>query len=185
MDDLTENQTFYESLKMKIKEMDNEIKSIDLKINDATQILTNLQSERVRLESLRGHASALLPTQENESEELVSSRNPETGTTGSDPGSLYSAMNAWHATGDLNNRPKVGKIISDAVVKILLTRLAFDSETRPMHYRTLVDEMHNMGINVSGADPGLNLIAHIQKDKRIVRMKRGHYGLTSWLDPNS
>lgn len=47
-----------------------------------------------------------------------------------------------------------------------------------MYYRELLQCLEGMGYQVGGKDPGLNLIAHISTDKRIVRGdKRGMYGL--------
>jgi hypothetical protein len=48
-----------------------------------------------------------------------------------------------------------------------------------MYYRELLQCLEGMGYQVGGKDPGLNLIAHISTDKRIVRGdKRGMYGLS-------
>ena len=49
-----------------------------------------------------------------------------------------------------------------------------------MHYRDLVPAIEDLGIFISGRDPALNLIAHIHKDERFMRPKRGFYGLTEW-----
>ena len=48
-----------------------------------------------------------------------------------------------------------------------------------IYYRELLQCIESMGYQVGGKDPGLNLIAHISTDKRIVRGdKRGMYGLS-------
>jgi hypothetical protein len=46
-----------------------------------------------------------------------------------------------------------------------------------MHYRELVDRLNADGVNVPGQDPGANLIAHLTRDARFVRVGRGTYGL--------
>lgn len=47
-----------------------------------------------------------------------------------------------------------------------------------MYYRVILSRLQQRGYEVGGKDPGLNLIAHISKDKRIKRGdKRGIYGL--------
>lgn len=47
-----------------------------------------------------------------------------------------------------------------------------------LYYRVILKRLQERGYVVGGKDPGLNLIAHISKDKRIVRGdKRGIYGV--------
>lgn len=46
-----------------------------------------------------------------------------------------------------------------------------------MHYRELVERLNADGVNVPGQDPGANLIAHLTRDARFVRVGRGTYGL--------
>jgi hypothetical protein len=53
-----------------------------------------------------------------------------------------------------------------------------------LYYRVILKRLQEKGYEIAGKDPGLNLIAHISKDKRIKRGdKRGIYGLDeSYLD---
>lgn len=52
------------------------------------------------------------------------------------------------------------------------------SNTRAgLHYRELVELLKADGVNVPGQDPGANLIAHLTRDARFVRVGRGTYGL--------
>lgn len=47
-----------------------------------------------------------------------------------------------------------------------------------LYYRVILKRLQERGYEVGGKDPGLNLIAHISKDKRVARgHKRGIYGL--------
>lgn len=47
-----------------------------------------------------------------------------------------------------------------------------------LYYRVILQRLQERGYEVGGKNPGLNLIAHISKDKRIKRgEKRGIYGL--------
>lgn len=47
-----------------------------------------------------------------------------------------------------------------------------------LYYRVILSRLQERGYEIGGKDPGLNLIAHISKDKRIKRgEKRGIYGL--------
>jgi hypothetical protein len=52
------------------------------------------------------------------------------------------------------------------------------AETRGgLHYRELVERLNADGVNVPGQDPGANLIAHLTRDARFIRVGRGTYGL--------
>ena len=47
-----------------------------------------------------------------------------------------------------------------------------------LYYRVILSRLQERGYEIGGKDPGLNLIAHISKDKRIKRGdKRGYYGV--------
>ncbi len=56
-----------------------------------------------------------------------------------------------------------------------------------LYYRVILSRLQERGYKVGGKDPGLNLIAHISKDKRIKRGdKRGYYGIDeSYTDASS
>ena len=60
---------------------------------------------------------------------------------------------------------------------------AFDSK-EPLHYRELYKIFVAKGIPVSGKDPAANLLTHISRDDRFVRVAPGTYGLKEWgLEP--
>lgn len=46
-----------------------------------------------------------------------------------------------------------------------------------IHYRELLEQLNTRGVNVPGRDPGANLLAHLGRDARFVRVGRGTYGL--------
>jgi hypothetical protein len=48
------------------------------------------------------------------------------------------------------------------------------------HYQDLATALANRGVNIPGRDPAKNLVAHIHRDPRFVRPKRGTYGLIEW-----
>jgi len=64
--------------------------------------------------------------------------------------------------------------------------IAYDillQETKPMHYRKLVERIKEQGIAVGGRDPGSTLIAYLGRDKRFAKAKevgRGYYKLKEW-----
>lgn len=51
---------------------------------------------------------------------------------------------------------------------------------RPLHYRELLGLMEASGFAMPGENPGANLLAHIGRDERIVRVGSGTYGLAEW-----
>jgi len=58
------------------------------------------------------------------------------------------------------------------------------AETRQeYHYQELAAELQVRGVHIPGKEPANNLVAHIHRDPRFVRPKRGVYGLKEWY-PN-
>lgn len=50
----------------------------------------------------------------------------------------------------------------------------------PMYYKKLYEAIVQTGFEIRGEDPPTNLIAHIGKDPRFKRIKRGTYALKGW-----
>lgn len=50
-----------------------------------------------------------------------------------------------------------------------------------LHYRDIAAGLLAKGITVPGREPASNLVAHIYNDPRLVRPKRGVYGLKEWF----
>ena len=163
-----------------------------------------MQIQRKRCDSLRGHFFAVLNRKDIlESETPFEITRPERSqsrpgqrdgrhrsglaTSGiEDP--VFSEASLVERDYDQGRSPKVrgkGDSIATAVFDILKEREYLELEDRPVHYRDLVQEVEDRGIYVSGRDPGLNMIAHIHKDERFHRPKRGLYGLTEWYPPSA
>jgi hypothetical protein len=51
---------------------------------------------------------------------------------------------------------------------------------RDYHYLDLATALMARGVEIPGKDPAKNLVAHIHRDPRFVRPKRGVYGLAEW-----
>ena len=51
---------------------------------------------------------------------------------------------------------------------------------KPWYYRELAEKLRGIGVHISGNDRAANLLAHIGRDERFQRVKRGTYGLTEW-----
>jgi hypothetical protein len=67
-----------------------------------------------------------------------------------------------------------GDQLRDKIVKILE-----ENYPQGLYYRDMLRRLKLMGYVVSGKDPGLNIIAHLSRDDRVMRgEKRGVYGLS-------
>jgi len=51
------------------------------------------------------------------------------------------------------------------------------SEGRPIHYVELHRQLAALGVRIPGANPAANLLTHISRDARFVRVARGTYGI--------
>ena len=70
------------------------------------------------------------------------------------------------------------------ISQIVFEQMNSDSKKTPIHYRDLTNEIQSKGILLPGKDPAANLLSHISRDERFVRVAPGTYGLNSWgLEP--
>jgi len=71
--------------------------------------------------------------------------------------------------------------LSDRAFAFLKDAFAFLKETdKPWYYRELAERLKEVGVHIPGNDRAANLLAHISRDERFQRVKRGTYGLTEW-----
>lgn len=80
-----------------------------------------------------------------------------------------------------------GKVV-DGLQQKSISDLAFEKlksfQQEPVHYRKLADLIISDGKLIPGQDPAANLISHLSRDSRFVRVGRGTYGLAEWgLEP--
>ena len=66
-----------------------------------------------------------------------------------------------------------------------LSELAFQelnewSPRKPRHYKELSERLAEKGVAIPGKDPAANLLAHIARDARFLRVGSGTYGLREW-----
>lgn len=67
-----------------------------------------------------------------------------------------------------------GTKLCDLVYSILI-----ENQT-PLHFKDILSQINNKGFIVNGKDAGLNLVAHLSKDKRFKREdKRGFYSINN------
>jgi hypothetical protein len=50
----------------------------------------------------------------------------------------------------------------------------------PFHYKDLANNLMAQGVLISGKDPAANLLSHISRDDRFVRVAPGTYALKKW-----
>lgn len=50
----------------------------------------------------------------------------------------------------------------------------------PLHYERLLSLMEATGFSMPGTNPGANLLAHVGRDQRFIRVGSGMYGLAEW-----
>lgn len=202
--DIDENRSTDTELSADLERLEARINEIDEEVEELSARVESLQIQRKRYDSLRGHVLAVLHRKdilENETPleiawpERTQSRPRQTAgqhrsgflTSGIDE-PVFSEASLSERDYDQGRGPKVrgkGDSIAAAVFDILKEREDLELKERPVHYRDLVREIENRGIYVSGRDPGLNMIAHIHKDERFHRPKRGFYGLTEWYPPSA
>ena len=78
---------------------------------------------------------------------------------------------------DKSDLESLGQIsISDLAYQYLEN----NNSHQPIHYRELTNAIMADGNLISGKDPAANLLSHIGRDERFVRVSSGTYGLTEW-----
>ena len=63
-------------------------------------------------------------------------------------------------------------------VQAVIDELA--TAARPLHISELMRLLRDRGVMIPGAGTQANLIAHLRRDRRLLRTSRGMYGLTAW-----
>ena len=79
---------------------------------------------------------------------------------------------------------EIGVLINKSYSDIAYELLSELESNEPQHYRELYKIFIVKGIPISGKDPAANLLTHISRDDRFVRVAPGTYGLKEWgLEP--
>jgi len=126
----------------------------DVKRETAERLRT-LSEERSRLQARRRHLRALLAFEGVEQPEIEGIAGVPEG-----PGSGESGEGTV--------------TLGDQVYYYLLEK------GKEQHYREIAEALMAKGVEITGKDPGLNLVAHIHNDRRFKRPRRGVYGLKEW-----
>jgi hypothetical protein len=79
---------------------------------------------------------------------------------------------------------KIADFINKSYSDLAFDLLATMDKREPQHYREIYKAFVSKGIPISGKDPAANLLTHISRDERFVRVAPGTYGLKEWgLEP--
>jgi hypothetical protein len=68
----------------------------------------------------------------------------------------------------------------DSIADIAHGELLAGDRGHTWHYKDLADYLMKKGIVIPGKDPTANLLTHISRDSRFVRVAPGTYGLSEW-----
>jgi len=122
---------------------------------ETAERLSRLSEETGQLEARRRHLQALLAF------EGMGQLEPE-GVPGGPEGAESAGTEEEAVT------------LADQVYYYLLER------GKEQHYRRISEALMAGGVEITGKDPALNLVAQIHADERFKRPRRGVYGLAEW-----
>ena len=172
-----------EALGKELENLDSQLERIDRELGEIAVRQDHLREERKVFERRKVHARALLGGTDVD---LYG----ESSAPGTSAMMMPADIVSYGASEDiaeplssprLLKTPKnIGDQIASEVFKVLKNRESLELDERPMHYLDIVEVLQQMNIPVTGGNPGLNMIAHIHKDTRFYRPKRGHYALKAW-----
>ena len=75
-------------------------------------------------------------------------------------------------------------ILPKSISDMAYEKLSQNAAKEPVHYRQLADLIIADGKLIPGQDPAANLVSHLSRDSRFIRVGRGTYGLAEWgLEP--
>jgi len=66
------------------------------------------------------------------------------------------------------------------IADIAYDQLKNSTNKLPIHYRELTNLIQSAGVLIPGKDPAANLLSHMNRDGRFVRVSPGTYGLKEW-----
>jgi hypothetical protein len=91
-----------------------------------------------------------------------------------------------HADGIQLENSELESLGQKSVSDLVFDYLKSSGSQTPSHYRDIANAIMSQGIPLPGKEPAANLLAHIGRDDRFVRVSPGTYGLKEWgLEPAS
>jgi hypothetical protein len=74
----------------------------------------------------------------------------------------------------------IHEVTQETVAELAYSYLSTLSQKQPKHYSEIANAILTAGKPLPGKDKAANLLTHITRDKRFVRVSRGTYGLLEW-----
>jgi len=72
------------------------------------------------------------------------------------------------------------EIRQTSIADIAYEYLSKQKDQSGIHYQDLAENIMSQGVPIPGKNPSANLLAHIGRDKRFIRVGAGTYGLAQW-----
>lgn len=74
----------------------------------------------------------------------------------------------------------VYEVTQETTADLAYNYLSALSQKQPKHYSDIANAILASGKSLPGKDKAANLLTHITRDKRFIRVSRGTYGLVEW-----
>ncbi|NLU49567.1 MAG: hypothetical protein GXX09_04025 [Syntrophomonadaceae bacterium] len=166
--ELEQARTEYDKARRRFEDKQREFAGVELKYKSLMQALRafgNIQEDK--------------PVNENEPK--VHNEETDVGIAPSKEVAPVAARNAGRLKGDLSDDEQdltAGELSGDRLREEIVAVLK-EAYPHPLHYRDIWMKLTRKGYRVAGKDPAMNVIAHIQREDRVVRAeKRGTYTLS-------
>ena len=143
---------------------------VDLLKSGLAAVVREMEDVRAQEEAIRGEAAERLRALSEAAMRLQARMRHIQALLALEGQPMESAM--LEAEPELG-RLKVGSLANAAYELLVQTKKEY-------HYEQLATELQLRGVHIAGKEPAKNLVAHIHRDPRFVRPKRGVYGLKEW-----
>jgi len=71
-------------------------------------------------------------------------------------------------------------LIQESISDLAFEYLNSINEKHPLHYMDIFNGILASGKSLPGKNPAANLLTHMSRDKRFIRVSSGTYGLSEW-----
>jgi len=71
-------------------------------------------------------------------------------------------------------------LIQESIADIAYDYFNSGNDKKPLHYQDIYNEILFSGKFIPGKNPAANLLTHMSRDKRFIRVSSGTYGLSEW-----
>lgn len=71
-------------------------------------------------------------------------------------------------------------LIQESIADIAYDYFNSGNDKKPLHYQDIYNGILSSGKFLPGKNPAANLLTHMSRDKRFIRVSSGTYGLSEW-----